>query len=333
MKEKFRILTKRGSKTMHNAASRPGSERPAAKKAKVKALRGRWESPLAGYLFLSPWLIGFFMLTLGPMFMSLYYSFTDYSLLTKPNWVGIENYKNIFTNDEVFASSLRITVLFVLVTVPLRLMFALAVAMLLNRKIKGISFYRTMVYLPSLIGTSIAVSILWKNIFSRNGFINDFLGIFGIKGPSWIADPKYALGTLVLLMVWQFGSSMIIFLAGLKQVPTDLYEASSVDGASKVRQFFSITLPMLSPIILFNAIQTMINTFQMFTQSFVITGGGPVKSTFVYVMYLYEEAFTKFHMGYASALAWILLVLIGVFAGVLFGTSKYWVFYESQGGK
>lgn len=301
---------------------------PTAKK-RVK----RWESPLAGYLFLSPWLIGFFLLTLGPMVMSLYYSFTDYSLLTAPNWIGLENYKNIFTQDDVFPSSLRITIVFVLLTVPLRLMFALAIAMLLNRKIKGISFYRTMVYFPSLIGTSIAVSILWKNIFSRNGFINDLLGIFGIKGPAWIADPKYALGTLILLMVWQFGSSMIIFLAGLKQIPGDLYEASSVDGASKLRQFFSITLPMLSPIILFNAIQTMINTFQMFTQAFVITGGGPVKSTFVYVMYLYEEAFTKFHMGYASALAWILLVLIGLFAAVLFGTSKYWVFYETQGGK
>ncbi|MNN04477.1 Lactose transport system permease protein LacF [compost metagenome] len=265
--------------------------------------------------------------------MSLYYSFTDYSLLAAPHWAGLKNYKNIFTQDDVFPSSLRITIVFVLWTVPLRLMFALAIAMLLNRKIKGISFYRTMVYFPSLIGTSIAVSILWKNIFSRNGFINDFLGLFGIHGPSWIADPKYALSTLIALMVWQFGSSMIIFLAGLKQIPTDLYEASSVDGAGKFRQFISVTLPMLSPIILFNAIQTMINTFQMFTQAFVITNGGPVKSTFVYVMYLYEEAFTKFHMGYASALAWILLILIGLFAALLFGTSKFWVFYENEGGK
>ncbi|OMD50282.1 ABC transporter permease [Paenibacillus borealis] len=318
---------------MNKAAVKQVPAVPMKTVPKMRKLRGRWESPIAGYLFLSPWLIGFFLLTLGPMLMSLYYSFTDYSLLDAPNWVGLENYKNIFTKDDVFPASLRITITFVLLTVPLRLMFALLIAMLLNRKIKGISFYRTMVYFPSLIGTSIAVSILWKNIFSRNGFINDFLSIFGIKGPAWIADPDYALGTLIVLMVWQFGSSMIIFLAGLKQVPGDLYEASSVDGASKFRQFFSITLPMLSPIIMFNAIQTMINTFQMFTQAFVITGGGPVKSTFVYVMYLYEEAFTKFHMGYASALAWILLLLIGLFAAVLFGTSKYWVFYESQGGK
>lgn len=299
----------------------------------IKKRAKRWESPIAGYLFLSPWLIGFFLLTLGPMVMSLYYSFTDYSLLASPNWVGLQNYKHIFTQDDVFPSSLKITIVFVLFTVPLRLIFALAIAALLNRKIRGISFYRTMVYFPSLIGTSIAVSILWKNIFSRNGFINDFLGLFGIKGPSWIADPKYALSTLILLMVWQFGSSMIIFLAGLKQIPTDLYEASSVDGAGKLRQFFSITLPMLSPIILFNSVQALINTFQMFTQAFVITNGGPVKSTYVYVMYLYEEAFTKFHMGYASALAWILLVIIGLFAALLFGSSKFWVFYESEGGK
>lgn len=318
---------------MNNAAVKQVPASTGRSVPKLKKSKKRWESPIAGYLFLSPWLVGFFLLTLGPMVMSLYYSFTDYSLLTAPKWVGLSNYREIFTNDTTFPSSLRITVIFVLLTVPLRLMFALGVAMMLNRKIKGISFYRTMVYFPSLIGTSIAVSILWKNIFSRNGFINDILSVFGIKGPAWIADPKYALGTLILLMVWQFGSSMIIFLAGLKQIPGDLYEASSVDGASKFRQFFSITLPMLSPIIMFNAIQSMINTFQMFTQAFVITNGGPVKSTFVYVMYLYEEAFTKFHMGYASALAWILLVLIGLFAAVLFGTSKYWVFYESQGGK
>lgn len=318
---------------MNKAAATPFGTTPSIENKPRKKMRPkRWESPVAGYLFLSPWLIGFFLLTLGPMVMSMYYSFTDYSLLEAPKWVGLNNYRRIFFEDEIFPSSLRITIIFVLFSVPLRLLFALCVAMMLNRNIKGISFYRTMVYMPSLIGTSIAVSILWKNIFGRNGFINDILGIFGIQGPSWIADPKYALGTLVLLMVWQFGSSMVIFLAGLKQIPGDLYEAASVDGAGKFRKFISITLPMLSPIILFNAIQSLINTFQMFTQAFVITNGGPVKSTYVYVMYLYEEAFTKFHMGYASALAWILLILIGLFAALLFASSKYWVFYETQGG-
>ncbi|NQX58677.1 carbohydrate ABC transporter permease [Paenibacillus qinlingensis] len=302
------------------------------KKKKIPFL-SRWESPVAGYLFLSPWLIGFFLLTLGPILMSLYYSFTDYSLLDAPHWLGTQNYKHIVMEDDTFRESIKVTLLFVVFSVPLKLVTALLVAMLLNKKIRGISFYRTMIYFPSLIGTSIAVSILWKNIFSKDGFINQALALVGIQGKSWIADPDTALGTLVLLIAWQFGSAMIIFLAGLKQIPMDLYEASSVDGASKVRQFFTITLPMLSPIILFNFVQSTINSFQMFTQAFIITNGGPVNSTYVYVMYLYERAFSKFQMGYASALAWILLVIIAAVTALIFATSKYWVYYETQGGK
>ncbi|UJF36282.1 carbohydrate ABC transporter permease [Paenibacillus hexagrammi] len=293
----------------------------------------RWESPIAGYLFLSPWLLGFVLLTLGPILMSLYYSFTDYSLLDAPHWVGTKNYSYILTEDDTFRDSLKVTLLFVLFSVPVKLITALLVAMLLNKNIKGISFYRTMIYFPSLIGTSIAVSILWKNIFSQDGFINQALALVGIEGKAWIANPSTSLGTLVLLVAWQFGSAMIIFLAGLKQIPRDLYEASSVDGASKVRQFFTITLPMLSPILLFNFVQSTINSFQMFTQAFIITNGGPVNSTYVYVMYLYERAFSKFQMGYASSLAWILLVIIAVVTAVIFATSKYWVYYETQGGK
>ncbi|OCT15400.1 ABC transporter permease [Paenibacillus pectinilyticus] len=302
------------------------------KKRKIRFL-SRWESPLAGYLFLSPWLLGFFLLTLGPILMSLYYSFTDYSLLDAPHWLGTQNYKHIVMEDDTFRESIKVTLLFVVFSVPLKLITALLVAMLLNKKIRGISFYRTMIYFPSLIGTSIAVSILWKNIFSKDGFINQALSLVGIHGKSWIADPDTALGTIILLVAWQFGSAMIIFLAGLKQIPTDLYEASSVDGASKLRQFVTITLPMLSPIILFNFVQSTINSFQMFTQAFIITNGGPVNSTYVYVMYLYERAFSKFQMGYASALAWILLVIIAVVTAIIFATSKYWVYYETQGGK
>ncbi|RAU94193.1 carbohydrate ABC transporter permease [Paenibacillus sp. YN15] len=302
------------------------------KKSSIPFLK-RWESPIAGYLFLSPWLLGFLLLTLGPILMSLYYSFTNYSLLDAPHWVGLKNYSYILQEDDTFRTSLKVTLTFVVFAVPIRLIAALLVAMLLNRKIKGISFYRTMIYFPSLIGTSIAVSILWKNIFSQNGFINQVLSLIGIHGKAWIADPDTSLGTLVLLMAWQFGSAMIIFLAGLKQIPTDLYEASSVDGAGKVRQFFNITLPMLSPILLFNFVQTTINSFQMFTQAFIITNGGPVNSTYVYVMYLYERAFSKFQMGYASALAWILLVIIALATALIFATSKYWVYYETQGGK
>ncbi|OXM83310.1 carbohydrate ABC transporter permease [Paenibacillus rigui] len=296
-------------------------------------LFSRWESPLAGYLFLSPWLLGFLLLTLGPISMSFYYSFTDYSLLDVPHWVGLQNYQYILGEDDTFRDSIKVTLWFVLFSVPLKLISALLVAMLLNKKIKGISFYRTMIYFPSLIGTSIAVSILWKNIFSKDGFINQALAMVGIEGTAWIANPDTALGTLVLLVAWQFGSAMIIFLAGLKQISPDLYEASSVDGAGKVRQFFSITLPMLSPIILFNFVQQTINSFQMFTQAFIVTNGGPVNSTYVYVMYLYERAFSKFQMGYASALAWILLVIIAVVTAIIFATSRYWVFYETQGGK
>jgi len=293
----------------------------------------RWDSPLAGYLFLSPWLIGFLLLTFWPMMMSLYYSFTDYSLLKAPEWAGLDNYNKILFKDSLFRTSLGVTLLFVVVSVPLKLVTALLVAMLLNRDIKGMSFYRTMIYFPSLIGTSIAVAILWKNIFSKDGFINQLLGLVGIEGRAWLTDPSTALGTLILLVVWQFGSSMIIFLAGLKQLPKDLYEASSVDGAGKVRQFFTITLPMLSPIILFNLVLQTINSFQMFTQSFVITKGGPIHSTYVYVMYLYERGFARFDMGYASALAWVLLVIIGIATAIIFSTSRLWVHYESEGGK
>jgi len=298
-----------------------------------RAFLKRWDSPIAGYLFLSPWLIGFLLLTLGPMGMSLYYAFTDYSLLRAPEWVGLENFKRIFLEDDLFRLSLKVTLLFVVVSVPMKLAFALCVALILNKDVRGMSYYRTMIYFPSLIGTSIAVAILWKNMFSQDGLFNQFLGLLGIEGKAWISDPDTALGTLILLVVWQFGSSMIIFLAGLKQIPADLYEASSVDGASKVKQFFSVTLPMLSPIILFNLVLQTINSFQMFTQAFVITKGGPINSTYVYVMYLYERGFARFQMGYASALAWILLIIIGIATAVIFASAKYWVHYETEGGK
>ena len=293
----------------------------------------RWDSPVAGYLFLSPWLLGFLLLTLWPMGMSMYYSFTDYSLLRAPEWIGFENYSKILFNDDVFRDSLKVTLLFVVISVPLKLIFALLVAMVLNRNVKGMSMYRTLIYFPSLIGTSIAVAILWKNIFSKDGIINQLLALVGIEGKAWIANPDTALGTLIVLVIWQFGSSMIIFLAGLKQLPKDLYEASSVDGAGKLRQFFTITLPLLSPIILFNLVLQTINSFQMFTQAFVITNGGPINSTYVYVMYLYERGFARFEMGYASALAWVLLIIIGIATAIIFASSKYWVHYETEGGK
>ncbi|MGQ7884158.1 carbohydrate ABC transporter permease [Paenibacillus sp. WC2504] len=296
-------------------------------------LKGRWESPFAGYLFISPWLLGFLLLTLWPMIQSMYYSFTKYTLLDAPEWIGLRNYERIFADDEIFRQSLKITILFVVLSVPIKLFSALMVAMMLNKKIKGISVYRTFIYLPSLIGSSIAVAILWQNIFGMDGFINKFLGMLGINGTSWISNPKTALGTLIILVAWQFGSSMVIFLAGLKQIPTELYEASSVDGASKVRQFVSITLPMLSPVLLFNLVLQTIGSFQMFTQAFIITKGGPINSTYMYALYLYDRAFSRYEMGYASALAWILLVVIAVVTAIIFASSRYWVFYETEGAK
>ncbi|WP_082311215.1 carbohydrate ABC transporter permease [Paenibacillus sp. FJAT-27812] len=288
---------------------------------------------LTGYLFISPFLFGFFLLTLYPALQSLYFSFTDYSLLEPGSWVGTDNYKRMFTADPNFSKSLGITFTYVIFAVPLKLMFALLVAIVLNKQIKGMSFYRTIMYLPSLIGGSIAVAVLWKNIFGAEGFISKILALFGIENMSMVTNPETALSTLVLLQAWQFGSAMIVFLAGLKQIPKELYEASAVDGASKVRQFFSVTLTMLSPVILFNLILGLIGSFQMFTQAFIITKGGPLKSTYMYALYLYEKAFGAFQMGYASALAWVLLLIIAAATAINFAISKYWVFYESEGGK
>ncbi|MCZ8516411.1 sugar ABC transporter permease [Paenibacillus filicis] len=293
----------------------------------------RWDSPIAGYLFISPWIIGFLTLTLYPMIQSLYYSFTDFSLLEAPNWVGVRNYEKILTSDDKFIQSIKVTFMYVITSVPLRMVAALFIAMLLAKNVKGMSAYRTAIYFPSLIGGSIAVSILWRNIFGKEGYINHILGYFGIGSTAWVNNPDTALGTLVLLVVWQFGSAMVIFLAGLKQIPADLYEASSVDGAGKVRQFFNITLPMLSPTIYFNLVMGIISSFQMFTPAMIITQGGPMASTYVYALYLYERGFGQLQMGYASGLAWIMLLLIAASTSVIFITSKYWVFYESEGSR
>ncbi|SDD58411.1 multiple sugar transport system permease protein [Paenibacillus sp. UNCCL117] len=281
------------------------------------------------YLFLLPWLIGFFGLTLGPMLGSLYLSMTKFNLLNPPRWLGLDNYRQIFTEDATFLHSLGLTFQFALVSVPLRLAFALFIAMALNKGIRALGLYRTVYYIPSLLGGSVAIAIVWRKIFDGDGLFNQLLGIFGLEGPAWIAHPDYILSTIITLAVWQFGSAMVIFLAGLKQVPADLYEASQVDGAGKARQFFSITLPLLSPVIFFNLIMSIINSFQVFTPGFVIGDGrgGPVDSTMFYTLYLYLKGFSFFDMGYAAALAWIMLAVIGAMTAVVFLTSKYWVFY------
>ncbi|MBB6734724.1 carbohydrate ABC transporter permease [Cohnella zeiphila] len=286
---------------------------------------------MTGYLYIAPWLAGFLILTVWPMIQSIYFSFTDYSLLEPARWVGMSNYRNIFTDDTSFVHSLKATVLFVFLSVPLKLAAALLIAIMMNRKLKGMHFYRTVIYFPSLIGASVAVAILWNNVFGVQGLVNQLLSVFHIEGKNWIGMPETALGTLIVLAVWQFGSSMVIFLAGLKQIPGEYYEAAAVDGAGKLRTFFQVTLPLLSPILLFNLVLQTIGSFQMFTQAFIVTKGGPVESTYMYALLLFDKAFAHFQMGYASALAWILLVIIAAVTALIFATSRAWVHYETEG--
>ncbi|MFD1637369.1 carbohydrate ABC transporter permease [Evansella tamaricis] len=283
--------------------------------------------------FLSPWLIGFIGFVIGPMIYSFYLSFTNYNMLQEPTWVGLDNYIRIFTNDPLFITSLKVTLLFVVISVPLKLLFALFVAMLMNMGHRGSGFYTLLYYIPSIIGGSVAIAVIWRQIFGREGALNHVLGNFGIEGYNWFSHPDYAIWVLILLIVWQFGSPMVIFLAGLRQIPTELYEAASVDGASRFKKFFSITIPLLTPVIFFNLVFQMINAFMTFTQAFLITQGGPVNKTLFYALYLYREAFTNYRMGYASALAWVLLVVIALATFLIFKSSKKWVYYESEGGK
>jgi multiple sugar transport system permease protein len=319
--------------TVSDAIGKTGRRGSAASPAQssrlVKALRRNGP----GYLFLLPWLIGFFGLTLIPTAASLYLSFTNYDLLRPPVWSGLFNYDYAFFHDARFGHALSVTFHYVFLSVPLKLAVALALAMVLDRSVRGVGFYRAVFYLPSLLGSSVAIAVLWLQIFGDRGLVNQFLAVFGIKGVAWINHPDYSLWTLIALAAWQFGSPMIIFLAGLRQIPQDLYEASAMDGARPLRQFFKITLPLLAPVIFFNLILQMIDAFKAFTPAFIISGGtgSPIDSTLFYSLYLYIEAFANFRMGYAAALAWILLVIIAIFTAVAFITSRYWVYYEDEG--
>ena len=301
------------------------------------------------YVFLAPWLIGFFVLTVYPMIYSLGLSFTDYDF-TQPNatqWIGLSNYLKMFGSvfgleeftaptgevmrvDPYYMKSLSVTFTYVFVSVPLKLVFALAVAMLMNQNLRGVGFYRAVYYIPTLLGGSVAIAVLWRKLFERDGLVNDVLAALGFSDlPGWITNPNYALGTLILLTVWQFGSSMIIFLAGLKQIPQEYYDAARVDGASKVQEFFFITIPLLSPVIMFNLVMQMIGAFQTFTQAYIIGGGrgGVLNSTLFYTLHLYIQGWTYHEMGYASAMAWVLLLIIGVLTAIVFRTSRWWVSY------
>lgn len=285
-----------------------------------------------GLLYISPWLIGFLILELYPLMASLYYSFTDFSLLKKPEFVGLDNYIRMFTKDHNFWNSVVVTIKWVIIAVPLKLTTALLIALLVNKKLKHINFYRTVYYLPSIFAGSVAIAILWRFLFMREGLINQLISHLNIPPIDWLGDPGLALYTLSLINVWQFGTSMVLFLAGLKQIPSDLYEAGRIDGANAFQRFWAITLPMLTPIILFNLVMQTINAFQDFTAPFVITSGGPAKSTYLFSIMIYDNGFKYFSMGYASALSWLMFAAIITLTAVLFWSSRYWTHYE-DGGK
>ena len=280
-------------------------------------------------MFCLPFIIGFLVFLIIPMGISFYYSLCDYDILSPQEFVGLKNYIDMFTNDEVFWHSIKATLYFALVSVPLRLIFALLVAMILVKPTKATGFYRAAYYLPSIIGGSVAVAILWKRMFAPDGVVNSILGIFGIDTNfAWLSDTRTAIWTLILLAVWQFGSSMLIFLSALKQIPKSLYEAADVDGAGKVTKFFRVTLPLLTPTIFFNLVMQMINGFLAFTQSLIITQGKPMDTTLFYAVYMYQQSFSFSKSGYASAMAWVMLGIIAVITFVLFKTKKYWVYEQ-----
>ena len=287
---------------------------------------------VAGYVFILPFIIGLIVFTAIPFFTSLYLSFTNYNILSAPKWVGLDNFKKMFFEDDLFWTSFKVTFKFALIQVPIKLTVALLVALVLSRSTRLTSFYRAAFYIPSLMGGSVAIALLWKQLFSPRGVLNQVLGFFGLPDrTAWLGNPKTALGTLIALGVWQFGSSMLIFLAAIKNIPQSYHEAAIVDGAGPVRRFFSITLPMLTPIIFFNIINQVIGAFQAFNSSYLITGGKPLNTTLYYGVHLYNKAFNQFEMGYGSAMAWFMLLIIAFFTALIFRSSSAWVYYESEG--
>jgi oligogalacturonide transport system permease protein len=288
------------------------------------------ESRYVGLAYVMPYIIGLLIFTAIPFGASLYLSFTNYSLMSAPTWVGTENFERLFTRDRTFMKSLWVTLAFVFMTVPLKLAFALFIAVILNYRLKAIGFFRTAYYVPSILGGSIAIAVLWRYIFADTGLVNMALGVFGVEPVNWFGDPQNALFTITLLRLWQFGSAMVIFLAALQSVDKSLYEAASIDGAGKWATFRHITLPLITPVIFFNLIMQMVQAFQEFNGPYVITGGGPLKSTYLLPLYIYDKAFKSFEMGYASAIAWVLFVIIMVLTLVAFWSSKKWVYYAGD---
>lgn len=283
-----------------------------------------------GYLYISIWFIGFLIFKLYPFLSSLFYSFTNYNMFnSSTKWIGLDNYVTIMHTAK-YVKAFAVTFQYAFLTVPLKLAFALFIAYILNFKIKGIGLYRTVYYIPSILGGSVAIAVLWQFLFQTNGLVNQVIGLFGGEGLNWLGTPQYALFVVCLLRVWQFGSSMVIFLAALKGVPVDLYEAASMDGATKVRQFFSVTFPMITPVIFYNLVTQLCQAFQEFNGPFIITKGGPMGSTTLISLLVYQNAFKTNAMGMASAMAWLLFTIIAAFTAMSFISQKYWVYYGDE---
>ena len=285
---------------------------------------------LLGLGYLSPYILGLIVFTAVPFLTSLYLSFTSYDLMSSPKWAGLANYVKLFTRDRTFMKSLSVTLLYVFLTVPLKLAFALFIAAILNYKLRFINVFRTAFYVPSILGGSIAIAVLWRYMFASEGLVNMMLAGVGLSPVDWFGDPTNALITITMLRCWQFGSAMVIFLAALQSIDKSLYEAAEIDGAGKITTFIFITLPLLTPVIFFNLIMQMVQAFQEFNGPYIITQGGPLKSTYLLPLYIYEEAFKKFNMGYASAIAWVLFVIIMALTLVAFWSSKKWVYYAGD---
>jgi len=280
-----------------------------------------------GLLFTSPWLVGLVVFTIYPIFASTYYSFTDYSVLRSPRWIGLENYVNLFRNDPLFWTSLYNTLYYAAFSLPLGLLGSIALALLLNRKVSGMSIYRTVFYLPNVVPT-VAVSVLWIWLLNPNyGLFNSILSGLGLPGVPWLTSPDWSKPSLIIMSLWGIGGSMVIYLAGLQDIPEHLYEAADLDGASGWQKTRHVTLPMLTPTIFFNLVMSLISVFSYFTQAFVMTNGGPLDSTLFYMLYLYRNAFIYFKMGYASAMAWVLFIIVVGLTLLVFRSSGRWVYY------
>lgn len=293
--------------------------------------RSRLDQGYIGFLLILPWLIGFLIFKAYPFLSSLYYSFTDWNLFKGGQWIGLQNYVTAFTNPKT-VKALRVTFIYAFMTVPLKLIFALFIAYILNFKLRGVGFFRTAYYIPSILGGSMAIAVLWRAMFKNDGVVNRILTILGMQNVNFLADKSWALIIICLLRVWQFGSPMVLFLAALKGVPEELYEAASIDGATSARQFVKITLPLISPVVFYNLVTQLVQAFQEFNGPYIITQGGPRNATTLISLIVYNSAFSEYNVGLSSAMAWIMFVIVMIFTLVSFGTQSKWVYYSDERG-